>query len=417
MYKRIRCVVIPLLLLIFFSVQSFAASIEYSVVSGDTLWKISQNFKVPVDAIKSLNNLTSDAISIGQKLLIPSAQQSTTTYTVVSGDSLWTISQKFNTTVTEVKSLNNLVSDSLYIGQKLTIPSAVQQIPQNIPLLSSDSSAYTVIYGDTLWLISQKLNTTISAIRYLNNLGSDVLIPGQVLIVTSSSNISPYTPGVLTTHIANINYVVKSGDNPWGIGQQFKLPSEDILSANNLTTSSSLKIGQVLKIPVHIVPVKQTPAPQYGELLDWWNEAQYVFYTGAIAKVTDFNTGRVFYIKRTIGANHADCETLTLKDTNIMRELWSGVWKWSNRPVTIEVGGRKLAASMAGMPHAGLDSYPALANIYNRSGDYGYGPNFDFIKGNGLDGHFDVHFLNSTRHNSGSIDPDHQAKLHISAGK
>ena len=97
----------------------------YVVVSGDTLYSIAKKFNTTVDEIKNLNNLSSNTLSIGQVLKIPSGTtgSGTTTYTVVSGDTLYSIARKFNTTVNEIKNLNNLSSNTLRIGQILKIPS------------------------------------------------------------------------------------------------------------------------------------------------------------------------------------------------------------------------------------------------------------------------------------------------------
>ena len=96
----------------------------YIVNSGDTLYSIARKFNTTVDAIKSLNNLSSNTLSIGQVLKIPttSSESPTTTYTVASGDTLYAIARKFNTTVDAIKSLNNLYSNTLSIGQVLKIP-------------------------------------------------------------------------------------------------------------------------------------------------------------------------------------------------------------------------------------------------------------------------------------------------------
>jgi len=91
----------------------------YKVVKGDTLYSIARKFNTTVDELKSLNNLTNNTISIGQILKIPSGN--TTTYTVVKGDTLYSIAKRFNTTVDKLKSLNNLTNNTLSIGQILKI--------------------------------------------------------------------------------------------------------------------------------------------------------------------------------------------------------------------------------------------------------------------------------------------------------
>lgn len=95
---------------------------EYIVQSGDTLWLLAQRYNTTVNAIKTLNNLSSDMLMIGQVLLIPTTTASGFPYTVQSGDTLWLIAQRFNTTVNAIKALNNLTSDMLMIGQVLLIP-------------------------------------------------------------------------------------------------------------------------------------------------------------------------------------------------------------------------------------------------------------------------------------------------------
>ena len=102
------------------------ATINYTVKRGDNLYNIAKLYNTSVENIKKLNNLTSNNLSIGQVLKIPasnnnSSSTSTTTYTVKSGDSLYTIARKFNTTVDSIKRKNNLTSNLLSIGQKLNI--------------------------------------------------------------------------------------------------------------------------------------------------------------------------------------------------------------------------------------------------------------------------------------------------------
>lgn len=97
---------------------------EYTVKSGDTLWLLAQRFGTTVDAIKSLNGLTSNNLSIGQVLRIPeSGTPAYFQYTVRSGDTLWLLAQRFGTTVDAIKRLNGLTGNNLSIGQVLLIPS------------------------------------------------------------------------------------------------------------------------------------------------------------------------------------------------------------------------------------------------------------------------------------------------------
>ena len=141
----------------------------YVVQKGDNLYAISKKFNTTVENIKKLNNLNSNLLSIGQKLSIPKIEQQNTdqTYIVQKGDNLYAISKKFNTTVEKIKNLNNLTSNLLSIGQILKLP-----LEDNI---------YIVQKGDNLYAISKKFNTTVEKIKNLNNLNSNLLSIGQQL--------------------------------------------------------------------------------------------------------------------------------------------------------------------------------------------------------------------------------------------
>lgn len=94
----------------------------YTVKSGDTLYSIAKQYNVSVDDIVNHNNLVSNNLTIGTKLLIPSGKSSDIiVYTVQRGDSLWALANNYNTTIDDIKRLNNLISDVLTVGQELQI--------------------------------------------------------------------------------------------------------------------------------------------------------------------------------------------------------------------------------------------------------------------------------------------------------
>ncbi len=147
--------------------------ILYKVKSGDSLWNIAKEYNTTVDTLKSVNNLTSDKLSINQQLLIPKNEKlsvNSNTYVVKKGDTLWDIANEYNTTVSELKSLNNLSTNVLQIGQVLKLP-------------TKSYGTYTVRKGDSLWKIAQEYNTSVSELMKLNNLNSSTLQIGTSLLV------------------------------------------------------------------------------------------------------------------------------------------------------------------------------------------------------------------------------------------
>lgn len=155
--------------------------------------------------------------------------------------------------------------------------------------------------------------------------------------------------------------------------------------------------------------------PETGEYLDWFEEAQYIFKEGDIAKVTDVDTRLTFQVMRTFGHEHADVETVTAEDTAILKSIW-GDWSWERRAVIVSVNDRHIAASLTAMPHAGRDDFPALQTVSSRSGGYGRGTNLDKVKGNDMDGVMCMHFKNSKLHKNNNTDADHQAMVKKAAG-
>ena len=156
------------------------------------------------------------------------------------------------------------------------------------------------------------------------------------------------------------------------------------------------------------VPEDEIKATEKMGALDWFKVVQYVFARECDAMVLDVDTGKTFNVRRTFGHNHADIEPLTKEDAAIIKEIWGGTWNWTRRAVVVTVGDYVMAGSMTAFPHAGRDDKPALAVVSNLSGGYGTGQNLDSVKGNGVDGHMDIHFLNSLTHGSNVKQKVHQ---------
>lgn len=217
----------------------------YTVQSGDTLYKIANRFGLTVDELKSLNNLTTNNLRVGQVLIISEPIQEETppaqsnTYTVKSGDTLYKIAREYNTTVGELISLNNLTTTSLSIGQILKLPTYNEEPSQP----EQDYILYTVKKGDSLWKISQEYGVAVSTIIDLNDLTTNTLQIGDVLKIPVTSTETPTPP---TTNY--IEYTVKSGDSLWLIANRYNTTVDDIKNASGIT-SNTLQIGQILRIP------------------------------------------------------------------------------------------------------------------------------------------------------------------------
>ena len=200
----------------------------YIVKKGDTLYSIAMANNTTVDELKKANNLTSNILSTGQLLKIPSALLPESTYIVKKGDSLYSIANKYNTTIDELKRINNLTSNILSIGQVLKLPSdKVSDIEKE-----ENTISYTVQKGDSLYSIARKYDTTIDRIKDLNNLTTNLLSIGQVLLIPTDTNLE-------TT------YTVQKGDSLYSIAKKYNTTVDRLKQLNNLS-SNLLSIGQIL---------------------------------------------------------------------------------------------------------------------------------------------------------------------------
>ncbi|CAI3321595.1 LysM peptidoglycan-binding domain-containing protein [Enterococcus cecorum] len=280
----------------------------YTVVAGDSVWKIAHQFGISMDTLRSLNNIQNNFIYPGQVLKIrnissnnvitptpdstpsiptgsqtstqtPTNQTSDTIYTVKSGDSLWAIANKHGLSVSQLKSINHLTSDIIYPGQKLNTKtkassqdtvssSTTKPAPSQVSTTSSNTSTstsktYTVASGDSLWAIANKHGLSVSQLKNMNGLTSDIIYPGQTLKVGQGNNTSTTAPSKIATTTpapsqvsttssntstsTSKTYTVASGDSLWAIANKHGLSVSQLKNMNGLT-SDIIYPGQTLKV-------------------------------------------------------------------------------------------------------------------------------------------------------------------------
>ncbi|MEH7378287.1 C40 family peptidase [Neobacillus drentensis] len=261
----------------------------YKVQKGDSLSKIAQKYHTSVKVIKSANGLKSDFISVNQMLKITVASKTTqasqpATYTVVNGDALIKIANRFHVTVGELMLWNKLDTTIIHVGQKLTVAAPKQTATAAKPALkpitpaakpqttSAATSVYTVKSGDYLGKIAGNHKTTVSNLKSLNKLKSDMIYVGQKIkvpaqkapvapakpvtpvkpatpkptVITTPPKTPATPPPVVQTEVKD--YIVKIGDTLGGIAGDYQLTVKELKALNKLS-SDRLFVGQKLKVP------------------------------------------------------------------------------------------------------------------------------------------------------------------------
>ncbi|MDD4503830.1 MAG: LysM peptidoglycan-binding domain-containing protein, partial [Clostridiaceae bacterium] len=305
-------------------------------------------------------------------------------------------------------------------GENITIPSRSSSAKKDTTKVNI---RYKIKKGDTVWDIAADYNVSVDSILQYNGLneksildiGREITIPNVVKVVrpspvkpaeTKPEDTSPVIPlqdsselGNIYEHNKNV-YVVKEGDTIESIAEDFGVTAESINSKNNFNSDTIIQIGQEIKIPegtnediVDDSKEDSDTSEEKGEYLDWFKEVQCIYEKGDEATVTDVETGKSFNVRRLYGRNHADTEPLTAEDTKIMKSIYGGSWSWNRRAIIVTIDGKKIAASMNGMPHGG-----------------------ESIGNNGMKGHFCIHFKNSRTHSGSRVDPGHQKAVKKAAG-
>ena len=264
----------------------------HRVVKNDTVWALSQKFGVSIKSIEQLNHIDQDTnlIYVGQDLQIPNKdaqapKNNTHTYTVQSGDSLWAIAQKFNTSVDHLKQLNGLTSNLIYAGQTLKVDgqasaqpikaatpapakTVAQPVQQQAPVAKASVASSTqkaaqvqsvtssAATSKVAPAVSSSSATTVSSSQApVSSSASSASVSSssasQQTVASSSSSQSSVASSVSSQSSSkqaviaanHVTYTVKSGDTLYIIAQKYGVSVASLREANpNL--GNSLVVGQ-----------------------------------------------------------------------------------------------------------------------------------------------------------------------------
>ena len=293
-----------------------------------------------------------------------------------------------------------------------------------ITMGSEEIKEYEVKEGDTLWGISRKNDMRVEDILAANpDMDSDTIRPGQKirlqatksLLTTVTREMKVYTEAIPYETVEEESQDLYKGEKKIKHkGENGEKEIQLLIVRENGTEVSREKISEsIIKEPVKQVeligtknrpvktsdrkttrPADTTPISKNGvEMTPWFGGANKIFTRGSTAKVTHVGTGLTFYVKRRGGTNHADCEPLTAADTAVIKKIYGGSFSWARKPIIVQVNGKKMAASMNGMPHGGAS-----------------------IRGSNFPGQFCIHFYGSRTHGTNRVDADHQAMVRQAAG-
>lgn len=208
------------------------ATATYTVRRGDTLSEIAARSSMSLSQLRSVNNIRGNRIYVGQKLKVSSQlssgqSQKITTYKVRRGDHLTGIAKKYGVSLSDIRSLNNIQGSKIFIGQTLKLRGQTKSHS------GKTIRHYRVRKGDYLGGIARQFGMRLSRLKSLNSLRGNRIYVGQKLKVDP---------------VAVKTYVVKRGDNLIEIAKRFNSSISKIMVVNSLD-SEMIYPNQKLHIP------------------------------------------------------------------------------------------------------------------------------------------------------------------------
>ncbi|MEL0630005.1 LysM peptidoglycan-binding domain-containing protein [Psychromonas aquatilis] len=236
--------------------------VSHKVSKGEFLSLIAKKYNKTTSELVAYNNLSKTQVNIGQIIKIPDVEQVITvpkkkpvitpkkvvqkeiTHQVTKGESLSLIAAKYNKSMAEITAYNGLSSTSIRVGQKLKIPGADSVIKSSTAKAAKQKEiTHKVTSGESLSVIAAKYDTTTSVLKRYNGLTSSSIKVGQKIKIPGTASAATVTKKTQPT-----SYKVVSGDSLSEVAERFNRSSKQLMAYNKLS-SSTLFVGQTLKIP------------------------------------------------------------------------------------------------------------------------------------------------------------------------
>jgi len=231
--------------------ESPATYNTYIVQSGDSLFEIARRFNTTVEALKAANSIVEEGrLMAGKALLIPTTEAAPVDlYEVQAGDTLFSIARQFETSIDILQGLNGLGDSSgIVVGQRLVVPAAggisesggaESGLATAAPQVNEGRyGTHIVQRGDTLFDLARLYNTTVAQLRRLNG------IEGGADLIIGHSIIVPQVDETVLER-----YIVQPGDSLYSIARRYDIDLQALRLLNRLADIRDLRADQVILLP------------------------------------------------------------------------------------------------------------------------------------------------------------------------
>ena len=250
--------------------QPAGEGITHVVRRGETLWSISKRYGTTVAAVQRWNGLRGSTIQPGRRLEIltgrPAAVAASAaaqsgepvTHVIRRGETLSSIARRYGTTVAAVQAWNGLRGSVIQAGRRLSIFPTSPGGPQTTASPRGEQVTHVIRRGETLSSIARRYSTTVAAVQAWNGLRGSVIQTGRRLsIFTAGGPIAPQAPASLGERVT---HVIQRGETLSSISRLYRTTVAAVKGANGLR-------GDVIRIGRQLTVFTTLPGAQWAASL------------------------------------------------------------------------------------------------------------------------------------------------------
>ncbi|MGT2888361.1 LysM peptidoglycan-binding domain-containing protein, partial [Streptococcus didelphis] len=227
---------------------------KHQVLPNESVWSISNQYGISMTDLIAWNGIQNNLIHPGQQLLVrpDTISEDGTKHQVLPNESVWSISNQYGISMTDLIAWNGIQNNLIHPGQQLFIR------PTNITNSRTKDKIYKVQSGDSVWKIAHENGITMDDLIRWNDIRNNTIHPGQQLIVKPGTKTPINTP---EAPIKDKIYKVQSGDSVWKIAHENGITMDDLIRWNDIRNNTIHPGQQLIIKPGTKTPINTPEAP------------------------------------------------------------------------------------------------------------------------------------------------------------
>lgn len=332
---------------------------KYTVIPNDSVWSISNQFGISMTDLITWNGIQQYTIHPGQQLLVRPTVLSSDgkRHQVLPNESVWSISHKYGIAMSDFIKWNNIKNNVIHPGQNLLIRpiASVKPATPNKPT-TTPAKTYTVKAGDSVWLIAHNHGISMADLVKWNNIKNNTIHPGQQVIVKPATTAKSTATSQASSGSPAKTYTVKAGDSVWLIAHNYGISMDDLVKWNNIKNYTIHPGQQVI-----VKPASPAKSSNTGKVTSNSSAQTYTVKAGDSVWLIAHNHG--ISMADLIKWNHITDNLIHPGQTVVVSEAGAAVSQHKDKTYTVQPGDS--VWRIASIHGISMEELIALNNIKN----------------------------------------------------